>query len=406
MAVRTDQCLSGPRLSIGPDTDGIASAAYAHLDSAGGTVYDPTCTYWPTAIFVVAWTLLSRSRIHHPDARARLRPDGTRSPAIHAGGRGRPQRRPLDRGTCQRQLGHRLRRHQLGQRKRLGRHHDEHHAAARQQRASGGPIHVNIPSPQVDGDPSVSVLDNGMILVTWHKEVSRAATTSTAASSRRRRASHDRRHPSEFLISSAAGNDTYRTSRRSRPDVSSPRGLPRQEISDRTSPRWSRNWSAPPPATGRTTSITGDALRDVISSGGGNDTIMKARQRAVARQDVSRMRIDGGAGDDTAVFPQPSTLHAAGIGGSIYRHRRATAPTADESSTCSSPTATIHVIDDGNALFDTPVLSQPESRRVPGRRERARPLQRGRLARRARPERRSSTPRAISRSTRTWRRAA
>jgi hypothetical protein len=147
--------------------------------------------------------------------------------------------------------------------------------------ASQGAIHVNTPGQQVDGDPAVTVLDNGFILVTWHREVSassydvRGRIFTSSGEPVSIGGSTD-----DFIISSWAGNDTF-------PDVAAL--YAGKFVTAWTSAQGgAQDIAATVKELVRTTTgnnaddtFTGDALRDVISSGGGNDTI------------------DGGAGDGT-----------------------------------------------------------------------------------------------------------
>jgi hypothetical protein len=154
-------------------------------------------------------------------------------------------------------------------------------------------IHVNTPHPQADTRPSVAVLDNGFILVTWNTEVSPNSFdvhgrvfTQTGNPVTVNGISGD------LLISSTSGNDTF-------PDTAA-------LLSGRFITAWTStdNGGQEIAATvaelirttggdGADDTITGDALRDIISSGGGNDVI-----DAGAGDDA----VNGGAGDDTAVF--------------------------------------------------------------------------------------------------------
>ena len=229
-----------------------------------------------------------------------------------------------------------------------------------------GTIHVNAASPQVDSQPAVTVLDNGYILVTWNTEVfansydvhGRIFTQSG--------------HPvmingstGEFMISSHAGNDTF-------PDAAA-----------LTEGRFLAAWTsvvnggqeiaATIKELVRTTTgdaaddtITGDALRDIISSGGGNDTVDGGGGYdtidAGAGNDTILVRpgsqIDGGSGDDTAVFSHNFSdyqmreyndghgigINIDGAGGEYLVINVEHLQFAD---------GTLHLADDGNPLFDT-----------------------------------------------------
>jgi len=313
----------------------------------GATVYDPTCTALENGNFVVAWssypgpgsTIQLHARVCAQDGTpisGELLLDGV-------GHNGDPSIAPLGNGTWVVAYGDTSWANENGSSGITLNIITSHNSSA----LPLGPIHVNNPSPQVDGDPSVSVLDNGMILVTWHREVSPSSYDVYG------RIFTHAGEPvtiggifSEFLISSAAGNDTY-------PDAAA-----------LDSGRFVTAWTSSTGNLGqdiaavvkelvRTTTgnnaddtFIGDALRDLVSSGGGNDTVSGG-----AGNDV----IDGGAGDDTAVFSQNFdhyTMYEYGNG--IYVIGADGADNVKNVEHLQFANATFHVTDDGNALFDTP----------------------------------------------------
>ena len=223
------------------------------------------------------------------------------------------------------------------------------------------PIHVNTPNALADHSPSIDVLANGMLVVSWVKEVTPGnydiyGRVFTEAGTPVPVGGHD-----EFLISSNA-------------DILS---LP--DVAALTSGRFVTAWST----TGaqdigaevselvRTTTgdgahdiYAGDELRDVINSGGGNDTIMAGDGNDVVDAGAGNDTIvegrgaditDGGAGDDTVVFSNTfdhyvmmeyrGGIYVTGSDGTDWVKNVEHLKFAD---------TTFHVTDDGNALFDTP----------------------------------------------------
>ena len=328
------------------DANGLSSAAFAHLDTAGGTVYDPTCTQLANGNLLVAWTSYpgpgSTLQMHTRLCMADGTPIGGDTVVDNIGHNADAAIAALPNGCYVIAYADTSWANEAGS-SGITMNIIRPHGSS----ALPSPIHVNVPSPQVDGDPSISVLDNGMILVTWHREVSPSSYDVYG-----RIFTQDGAPVTisgifnEFLISSAAGNDTY-------PDVAA-----------LNSGRFVTAWTS---ATGnlstdiaavvkelvRTTTgndaddtFTGDLLRDVISSGGGNDTV-----NGGAGNDM----IDGGAGDDTVVFTQSFEHYV------MQEYRGGISVTGGDGTAfvknvehLQFANATFHVTSDGNALFDTP----------------------------------------------------
>ncbi len=346
------------------DANGLSSAAFAHLDLAGGTVSDPTCTALSNGNFVVAWscypgpgsTIQLHARVCGPDGTpitGDMLLDGV-------GHNGDPSIAALGNGSWVVAYGDTSWANESGSSGITLNILTSHGSSA----LPGGPIHVNNPSPQVDGDPSVSVLDNGMILVTWHREVSPSSYDVYG-----RIFTHTGEPVTiagifnEFLISSAAGNDTY-------PDVTaldsgrfvtawtSSTGNLGQDIAAVV-----KELIRSTTGNGADDTYAGDALRDVISSGGGNDTVSGGAGDDVVNAGAGNDTIiegqgadviDGGAGNDTVVFTQTfdrylmsefgDTIYISGPDGQDHVANVEHFQFAD---------ATFHVTDDGNPLFDT-----------------------------------------------------
>ena len=234
----------------------------------------------------------------------------------------------------------------------------------------GPKIHVNAPSPQVDSAASVSQLDNGFILVSWHKEVS---PNSFDIYGRVFTQSGDpvtiNGNPGEFLISSSSGNDTY-------PDMAALQSG--QFVTAWTSTdNGGQEIAATVKELVRTTTgndandtITGDALRDVISSGGGQDGINAGAGNDVVDAGsgndgvtggLGDDLIDGGSGDDTAYFSMSLDHYTINEFGAQYLFVKG-ADGTDRLTNIEHLRFTdgrIDLADDGNPLFDTPYyLSQ------------------------------------------------
>ncbi len=241
-------------------------------------------------------------------------------------------------------------------------------------------IHVNSPHPQADTRPSVTVLDNGFILVTWETEVSpnsfdvygRVFTQSGTPVT-------INGNNGEFLISSASGNDTF-------PDAAalySGRFLAAWTSTD----NGGQEIAATVLEIARTTTgdgaddtITGDALRDIISSGGGGDTIDAGAGDDLiyagagddwidggAGRDIIDGGagndtviagfgdvIDGGVGDDTVVFSQSFSKYLLFEHGSSINVSGPDGVKVTNVEHLQFADGTLDIVDDGNPLFDTP----------------------------------------------------
>ena len=162
---------------------------------------------------------------------------------------------------------------------------------------AAGPVHVNTPGPKVDGQPAVTVLDNGYILVTWNTEVfanqydihGRIFTQNGDPVS------------TDFPISSLSGSDTY-------PDVAALSGG--QFVTAWTSALGgNQEIKATVKELVRTTIgnaandvFTGDGLRDIVHAGFGNDMIDGRGGDDLIDGGGGNDTIYGGAGADTAVY--------------------------------------------------------------------------------------------------------
>ena len=234
---------------------------------------------------------------------------------------------------------------------------------------NNGTIHVNAPSALADSLPSVTALENNMILVTWNKEVGPNSydiygRVFTASGQPVEIGGSN----AQFRISSASGNDTF-------PDVAALH-------SGRFVATWASNDNGGQDIAAvikeivRTTTgdgaddtVIGDVLSDLISSGGGNDTvnggagndeIYTGAGNDTATGGSGNDFIDGGTGDDTAVFSHnfsQYTIHE--YGDSIYVIGADGRDNVKDVEHLQFADATLHLSDDGNALFDTPYyLSQ------------------------------------------------
>ena len=348
---------------------GLPRRYYPNLDLAPGTVYDPTCTVLENGNFVVASsaypgpgsTIQMHARVCGPDGNpitGDMLLDGF-------GHHGDPSIAALGNGSWVIAYGDTGWANENGSAGITLNIFTSHGSSA----LPGGPIHVNNPSPQVDGDPSVSVMDNGMILVTWHREVSPSSYDVYGRIFTHTGASVMIGSASEFLISSAAGNDTY-------PDVAALESGRFVTAWTSKTGNLNQDIAAVVKELVRTTTgndaddtINGDVLRDVISSGGGNDNV----NGGAGKDDIytgegndtvtggsENDSINGGAGDDTAVFSEnfdQYKIHEYG------RNIVITGPDGDDVvrdvEHFQFKDATLHLSDDGNALFDTPYyLSQ------------------------------------------------